>query len=383
MADETGFWNSLVGNLPELTGLASTNGPFFFGVFLVIVSLFVMLKAGNKHMGIFYAVSGIVFMGLATFSFIETRSAERIYPYRITLTDLPRNAEIHLPLTAPRMYRDNIATSVTGSSVQVAILSAIKLDSSSRFAVHLFTPVKDDEGNDTAFKQNIGKLAIPFKGKAFSIYNLKQVDQSDTAFEEDGDSSPSLQYEFIEEGLENTSLGFRVFDTLGSVVLGSAFADDSGTTPSVTGAYGSPIPPLVVYFRKRVDGEAIVEVLDSTPAESVVKGSDLEDGSNAIWIGKDVPAEIIDDIARGMLEKQVPLRSISHFENSDSKTNIIQIGTSKRSSQNALLTESMVAEFIELHHAQQNEGQKEKKAIAEKVELLEESINRTLKQLKY
>ncbi|ASJ76616.1 hypothetical protein [Granulosicoccus antarcticus] len=382
MADEGGVLETLVEKLPELTGLASTNGPFFFGVFLVIVSLFVMLKKDSKHMGIFYAVSGIVFMGLATFSFINTQSTEKIYPYRITLTNLPQNSEIHLPLTAPRMYRDNISTSITGSWVQMAILSDVKLKPSHHFAVHLLTPVKDGEGNDTGFKQNIGLLDVPFNGKALGIYNLKEVAQSNSGSGEDGDFSAPVQFEFIEEGLQNASQESSFLDMLGSSVIGSAFAADSGMTLSTTGAYGSPSPPLVIYYRKSADGNAIVDVLDSTKVESVVNVSDLENETNAIWFGKGVPAAIVNEIVYGMLEKRIPIRSISHFENPDSKTNIIQIGTSERSSQNDLVTESMVAEFIEQHHAQQAEDQKQEEAIAKGARQVEESINRTLQNLK-
>lgn len=383
MADASGFLGTLTEKLPELTGLASSNGPFFFGVFLVIVSLFVMLKRDNKHMGIFYAVSGIAFMGLATYSFINSQNAEKIYPYRITLTNLPKNAEIHLPLTAPRMYRDNISTSITGSWVQLAILSDVKLKPSSSFAVHLLTPVKDEQGNDTGFKQDVGKLAVPFNGNALGIYNLTEVGQSDSSSDEDGDFSAPVQFKFIEEGGQNASVGSRVLDTLGSAVIGDAFADNTGSTPIVADVYDSPIPPLVVYYRKSADGDAIVDVLESTPAESVVKGSKLQEVTNAIWIGKQVPADIIDTIARGLLEKQIPIRSIGYFDNPDSKTNIVQIGTSQRSSTNDLITESMVAEFIEEHHAQQREDLVAQEAIAEEVRQVEENINRTLKNLKY
>lgn len=384
MADEGGVLDTLVVKLPELTGLASTNGPFFFGVFLVIVSLFVMLKRENKHMGIFYAVSGIAFMGLATFSFITTKNAERIYSYRITLTDLPENADVYLPETVPPMYRRDISTSKTGSLIEVAILSDVKLEPSSRFAVHLFTPVKGEDGNESGPKEDSGKLVVPFNGKALSIYNIIQVDQPNSISEENGDSSAPSQFEIIEDVLQSASLSTGVFDTFGSAIIGSAFADDnSDLAQTGTGAYGIPIPPVVVYYRKSSDGNAIVDVLESAPVESVVKGSDLEGESNAIWIGKEVPAEIIDDISRGMLERRIPIRSISHFENPDSKTNVIQIGTSQRSIQNDLVTESMVAEFIEQHHAKQAEDLKEQKAIAEEVRQVEESINRTLRELKY
>jgi len=383
MADEQGILNTLVTKLPELTGLASSNGPFFFGVFLVIISLIVMFKKENKHMGVFYSVSGIAFMGLATFSFINTESAEKIYPYRITLTNLPKNSEIHLPITDPRMYRDNITTSVTGSSVQVAILSDVKLEPSRQFAVHLLTPITDDNGDDTGFKQNLGKLAVPFNGKALGIYNLQGAEQSDSAFEEDGDFSDPTRYEFIEEGFQDASIGSGFFDTLGAVVVGNAFADDSTVSLSATRESSGDIPPLIIYYRKSADGNAIVNILESTPAKSVVKGSELDDVSNAIWVGKDVPTEIIDAIVSGMLQKNIPIRSISHFDNPDAKTNIIEIGTSKRSRKNDLITEIKVSEFIEQHHALQTEYLKEQQAVAAEVIETDKEINRKLRKQAY
>ncbi|MGQ7846730.1 hypothetical protein ACUNV4_19765 [Granulosicoccus sp. 3-233] len=216
-----------------------------------------------------------------------------------------------------------------------------------------------------------------------SIYNLTQVDQPEPALEEDGDAAAPVQFEFIEEGLQSTSLRSTILDTLGSAIIANAMADNTGTSPSSPGIHDSPIPPLVIYYQKSADGDVIVDMLKSTQTESVVKGSDLEGGSNAIWIGKEVPTRIIDDITRGLLDRQIPIRSISHFQDPDSKTNIIQIGTSRRSSQNDLVTESTVAEFIEQHHALQTEDQKEREEIAEKLKEAEDNINRTLQQLKY
>jgi len=68
------------------------------------LSIIVLYTRKRLHMSVFYAVAGVAYMALATQSYLNDKRSDRIYAYKFTITEIPKNVNVRLAASSPWMY---------------------------------------------------------------------------------------------------------------------------------------------------------------------------------------------------------------------------------------------------------------------------------------
>jgi hypothetical protein len=120
---------------PEWSDVAVRNGPFFFGVFLVLVAVALILLNKNRYISSLFAVCGIALMVWA--SLLYSGIFGRIHAYLMRINNLTKDHQLVLTDSPPLLYMHNLMydTAREAYHVDLATISPVKLNQGHTFKV--------------------------------------------------------------------------------------------------------------------------------------------------------------------------------------------------------------------------------------------------------
>jgi len=360
----------ILNKVPEFSDVAARHGPFFFGVFLVLVAVILILLNKNRYISGLFAVCGVLLMVWA--SLLYSGIGNPIHAYTMRLSDLKKNHLLVLADSVPRLYRHNIVHDLERDSchIDLAAISPVKLEKGHNFKVIIKEKsiLKNPDGTD-----NISyikhKLTLPFKGEAHSVYHLEPVVNED----EEGMEGYQIVKQFTsekDEGVADWLQAFRatvahasdskqpiVFSPLVVPVAESEVYMPSRRSTILAAEESDTVHVSVIYFKKAADKGRVETGLTRKQIPYVIKYSSTRNPSNACWIGIDVPSDVAQRIGLALLSEGVNLRYFGYFSNLDTRTNVVQISYSKRNANNENITKNDVLAFTKQIRANQHAEQ--------------------------
>jgi hypothetical protein len=358
----------MINNVPAWTDLAARHGPFFFGVFLVIVAFALIVLDKIRWYYFFVAVCGILFMAWASLLF-----GKPIHAYTIRIDNLAKNQSVALTDSVPRLYRHNLVHDVERDSyhVDLVTVSPVKLEKGRELEVIIVearTLTKPD--NTTEVVTIKYQAAIHFKGEAYSTYNLQRIESKD----EEGAVRYKLAKNTWTEERRNVSAWFQDllcpiahaeemrYDVLPYSSFRNQIAQAGTGSLRVQGTAGTVNegdPGMTIIYRERpADQGKVRSALSKKGIRYLIETGKRPEACNAVWVGREVPGEAAELIGNALLAEGVELRYFGYFSDPGAKTNIIQIGHSKDSINNNSITREDIATFTQVVASKQRESQK-------------------------
>ena len=366
---------TVLNHTPEFTELAARHGPFFFGVFLVLVAVVLVLLNKNRYITSLFAVCGILFMVSA--SLIYSGIGSPIHAYTMRIDNLTENDLLVLTDSPPRLYRHNRVHDLERDSyhVDLATISPNKLEKGHSFKIIIkeAQTLKRPDGTQTVSYIK-HRVSVPFKGEPYSIYALERIEND----EEEGlggykivekqttdTQAPALaffQNNFIPEA--NAGEVAQPFFLQESLVIRLA-QSESITSPSVSQSFvaeeSSTGNVEVIYFKRPADREKVTSALSNVGITYGIIQSRITNPINAVWVGVDVPSQVAKSIGESLLEEGVELRYFGYFTYRDTKTNVVQIGYSKTNAKEKPVSQGNIELFSDGLKTQQANAQMQQK----------------------
>jgi len=344
---------------PEFTELAAQYGPFFFGVFLVLISVVLLFLNKNKTIVNLFSVCGVLFMVVATFQY--SSRGEQIHAYTMTIDNLTKDDTLVLKDSPLRIFRHNRVydTAQDSFSVDLLTVSPIKLVEGMSFNI-MIKRAQSLIQSDGVEKISYSKYIVPirFKGTYDSLYTLKGIED-----EEEGFSG----FQIVANSIES----HRRFSYLESFFMSAANASDLSLNTE------DEDNVEIIYFQSAIDKNKIVTALSSVGLRFGVTKSRMQKPANAVWVGKNVPSDVVKTIGESMLKQSIEIRYFGGFRNMHTKTNVVQIGYSTKNKNKKIVSKADIDSFILKLEQQKTKD----KLITEKVESFNRVFKKKLKSL--
>ena len=358
----------------QLGGSAALDqGPFFFGIFLVLVAVVLILLNKNRYISSFFAVCGILLMVWASLLYSGIVSPS-INAYNMRIDNLQENHRLVLTNSPPRLYRHNRVydTESETYSIDLITVSTAKLEKGYSFTLILKEIVVFSKPDGTSESKTIKqKINLSFEGDPSSTYELREISTEEeeglgnyelvaNVSEEPKRISPAFLWSLFREARANEA---REQDdsSLSSVVrLAQANAGDVSAPAPDSGSEQTKHDATditVIYFERSVDQGKVSEALVDSNVDYVIKRSSSSKLTNAVWIGVDVPSDLAERIGSSLLSKGVDLKHFGYFTYPDTKTNVVQIGYSRLKATDNSVTRSDIVAFTEELHDQRRAAQ--------------------------
>ncbi|MGO9121881.1 MAG: hypothetical protein ACLQPD_30250 [Desulfomonilaceae bacterium] len=345
----------------EWASTANNYGPFFFGVFLVVLAFALIILDKNRWICLLIAVCGILFMAWASLLF--SGIGRPIYAYTMRIDNLAKNHSLALTESVPRLYRHNVEHDTEGDSyhVDLVTVSPVKLEKGYEFRViikegrTLMKPDGTTELSDIKYR-----LIIPFKGEADSTYDLQPIESKD----EEGLVRYKIAKNTCTEERKNISSWLQRF--LSPIahaneiprhvpVSTSSFTQQIAQSgaESVRGDGTAKVfregdtSLNVIYFERPADQGKVRKALSTAGISYAIETSLGTDPTNAVWVGREVSSKVAERIVKSLLAEGVDLRYFGYFRDLDAKTNVVQIGYSESNANNNTITMENVLSFTQ------------------------------------
>jgi hypothetical protein len=137
----------------------------------------------------------------------------------------------------------------------------------------------------------------------------------------------------------------------------------------------------VIYFERPADeGKVKTALTKAKIPYAIQKTATTGRPVNAVWIGVDIPSDVVERIGMSLLNERVDLRYFGFFFHPDTKTNIVQIGYSQANANNSSITSDDVLSFTKQFRDKQDALQKEKEEQHEAYEKMQKRLQQQLQQ---
>jgi hypothetical protein len=334
---------NLLNRTPEFTELAARHGPFFFGVFLVLVAVILILLNKNRYISSFFALCGVLFM--VTASLIYSGFGSSIHAYTMRINNLAENDLLALTDSPPRLYRHNRIHDLDSDSyyIELVTISPTKLEKDHSFKI-IIKEAQTLERSDGTQKISYIKynVMIPFKGKAHSNYELERMGNAN---EEEESSGGYKLVEYLTNNTQSAALSFFQNSFVSEVNAGEV-SHSLGGLPNMVAEESNDENIEVIYFKRSADHEKVTSALKNTGITYGIKQSRLSKPINAVWVGVDVPSSVVENIGNSLLKEGVDLQYIGYFKYRNTKTNVVQIGYSGKNSKQKLVSQENIELFV-------------------------------------
>lgn len=349
---------ALLSHVGEYTKEAVENGPFFFGVFLVLVAVGLIILNKNRFITGFFAIFGVSFMAVA--SVIYSGVVEPIHAYLMRIDNLPKDHLVVLASdSAPRLYRHNRNYDAERESyyIDLVAISPERLNKGHPFSfiVKESTKLKNSDGEE--FKRYVKHtVSIPFNGESKSAYVLERLGS-----DEEGGLGGYKLAKHTTPDIQISNSSFFEYSFFPVVQAGNSKVQVTQPqaesyqpeTKRISAKEENIVNTEVIYYQRPSDKEKVTSALSKLGISYGIKSSNISNPINSIWIGKEVSSEIVEKIGKYLLEEDVDLRYFGNFMYRNTKTNLVQIGYSRHKANNMPVSLADIEAFVEELQAEQ------------------------------
>jgi hypothetical protein len=372
MSENYDIYINLINNVSKWSEDAARYGPCFFGVLLIVSAVILTLLKRNKIITISMTIVGLIAIVIAIITGIGILKPTYVYTMRIN--KLASSNILALTDSLPQLYRNNRVYDTEQDSyhIELVAISLVKIMEGHPFKV-IITEDKIFTMDDGSRKPSRIKYEpiIPFNGKPFSIYEIQKKESTDEegidkyiivpvpAIAKRKTKQPIVSFFSISKAFAGNQVRQNIFPSSSPINLAQIThtSSDGQTTHRPAEESGETICKII-YFEKSSDEAKVRSALSKADITYAVQKSKLDQPSNAVWIGTDVPANLVKKIGKSLIEEGISLRYFGFFESRSANTNIVQIGYSQKSVENEIITSDHVLAFAHQLSAMQ-EAQKE------------------------
>ena len=366
------FLEKLINKIPNWVVFAEQHGACFFGIFLIVLAVILVLFKGDKTVPIILTVAGL--LSIAFYLIVDTGIINTTYVYTMKINKFTINNDLALTDTSPPLYRTNRMHDIEQDLYHIDLItvSPAKLKEGHSFKV-IITENKIFTMADGSQKSSDLKFepAIPFDGKPNGIYEIQKKESAG----EEG------IYEYIIVPAQSNIKNETVHSTKILLPISTAYAEDiipqdfSLSIQTIRLAQTIHIysdkqatdllieekdetQSKIIYFEKSSDESKVRSAFAKANITYAVQKSKLAPPSNAVWIGIDVPVELAEKVGKALIEEGIGLQYFGFFESREANINVIQIGYSQKSNNNEIITYQKVSAFAQQLGAIQEAQQK-------------------------